>query len=99
MERSPGAILWVPVVSLPGALQRGLGVLPDRGDPALLIDDANDTEGGEVESGRGGGDRERRECLGVRVQILLETVDHLIGESRMLGLANVSIVCSNSLIL
>ena len=66
----------MPVVALPGALEYRLRILSDRGDPAFLIDDADDAEGGDADAaaaghGHGG------EGLRVGVQVLLEAVDDL----------------------
>ena len=62
------------VVSLPGALEDRLRVLPHGGDLALAVHDPHDPEGRDVDArGRGRGDG--HEVLRVGVQVLLEGVD------------------------
>ena len=64
----------MPVVTLSGALEDRLGVLPDAGDLALAVDDADDPEGGDVDAGgRGRGDGDK--VLRVGVEVLLQGVD------------------------
>ena len=63
----------MPVVPLPGALEHGLGVFPDARHSPLLVDDAHDAEGGEVEVACVDADRAERLLLGV--EVLLEAVD------------------------
>lgn len=62
------------VVSLPGALEHGLGVLPDGGDSALRIHDPHDSERADGDAG-GGGHGVEALGGGRRVQVLFQTGD------------------------
>ena len=65
--------MGMPVVPLPGALEHGLGVFPDARHSPLLVDDAHDAEGGEVEVA--GVDAYGAERLLLGVEVLFEAVD------------------------
>ena len=62
----------MPVVPLPRALENGLRVLPHTRDSPLLVDDAHDPEGREVEVSCVDADRTERLLLGV--EVFLEAV-------------------------
>ena len=70
-------VFWVPVVTLPGALKRGLRVLPESGDPALAVDNAHDPVGRDADARGDDGDN----VLGRGKEVLLQGVHHQLART------------------
>ena len=65
-------VFWVPVVTLPGALECSLRVLPQSSDPALAVDNPDDPVGRDADA-RGD---DRYHILRSGQKVLLQGVDN-----------------------